>query len=230
MAKFLNSIYSPNKSGRLGASVFGKNAFGPFEKMLGIPSNPRTIGQMNRRNQFAALARRWGNLTEGQRTKWDNLAKDYPIVRKGMSHYLSGFLFFLMLNSNLQIIGESIVEDSHRLDAPQAFESFSVDVVCTPGSEDMNMNVSPAISSGSKIQVYASKVLKPGRKAQAKEMRLITVLDHSFISGNSIKDAYIAKFGGMPSTGEKAAFWIKATNITDGYTSLPYTCVSFGIA
>jgi hypothetical protein len=229
MSKFVNSLYSPNKSGRLGSSVFGKSRFGgPFEKMLGLPSNPMTDEQMNRRSQFASLSRVWGTLTDAQRTVWDNRAKDYPITKGGMSYVLSGFMFFMLQNGNLQIIGEPIFEDSPRLTAPQTFDTFSVVIDDTPGTEDITLNLSPAIASGTKVQVIASRILLPGRKAQEKDMRHIGTLDHTFVSGGSIKSMFVAKYGEMPIVGDKVCFRIKATNIADGNTGLPMSYTAIG--
>ena len=229
MAEFINSLYSPNKSGRLGSSVFGKSRFGgPFEKMLGLPSNPRTDAQMNRRHQFVALSRKWGSLTDAQRTAWDDRAKDYPYTKKGMTYIPSGFMFFFMLNSNLQVIGQPINTDAHRMVMPEEFLSFTVNAVTTPGTEDIKVNLSPAIDAGTMVQVIASRILAPGRKPQEKDMRHIGVIDHTFVSGGSIKDMYIAKFGIMPGTGDKVRFQIKATNIADGFTGLPMSFTAIG--
>ena len=228
MAKFVNSIYSPNKSGRLGASVFGKSKSGPWEKMLGIPSNTMTDEQVNRHSQFAALSRHWSNLTDAQRKGWTDLAKYFPLTKKGISYVLSGFMFFMMLNSNLQVIGEPITEESPDIVAPETFTEFSVEAVATPGTEDLKVNLSPAIDTNSIVQLSATTILRPGRKGYEKDLYHIGNLDHTFVSGGSIKDMYIAKFGKLPGIGKKALFQVKATNISDGYTAIPLAYTAIG--
>jgi hypothetical protein len=228
MSKYTNSIYTPDKSGRLGATVFGKAKSGPFEKMLGIPTNTMTDEQINRRSLFAALSRTWGTLSESQRTGWNNLAKDFPMTSKGITYVISGFSFFMMLNGNLQIIGEPINEDPPDITAPETLTAFAVQIVDTPGLEDITLTVTPAIDIADMLQVYATRILRPGRKVYEKDLYHIGNLDHTFVSGGSIKVMYLAKFGIMPGVGKKVGFRVKTTSIADGYTGIPRACTAIG--
>ena len=137
-------------------------------------------------------------------------------------------MFFMMLNSNLQIIGQPINEFSPKVVEAMVLVDFSVNIGTTPGTEDIKLFISPAIDADNDLQVYASKILKPGRKGLEKNLRHIGNLDHTFMTGGSIKDIYLAKFGVLPGTGDKVYFHVKATNIANGFTGIPMSCTAIG--
>jgi hypothetical protein len=228
--KFINSIFAPDMSGRLGGNVFAKNKYGYYIKMFKAPSNPRTDYQQNIRAFFASASRQWQALTDAQRTNWDSIAATYSYVKGGVSFSLTGFNFFVKLNRNLQDIAQSFYEDIQRstLITPPDMSGSTVDVVTTPGLEDISLNIPAALDVNTKAIVYATPVLKASRKPDFKQLRVITTIDHSFISGGSIKVAYIAKFGAMPATGDKVAFAIMPVNSACGLTNSKVYTTSIG--
>ena len=222
------SIYMPDPSGRLGSTVFSKNKYGSYQKKFTAPSQPRTIYQQNIRSLFAALTRLWGTLTDGQRQVWKDRAAENPVFKKGVSYILSAMIFFIKLNRNLQAIGEAVVTDCPRINYPGSLSTFSVDIVTTPGTEDIKLNCSPAIPTVTKVLVMATPVTKASRALQMSKMRVIGVLDHTFVSGGSIKTQFLAKYGAMPATGDKVYFAIKPVSIACGAAALEQTTVSIG--
>jgi hypothetical protein len=142
-------------------------------------------------------------------------------MKKGVTYTLTGFNLFVKLNRNLQDIAEGYYKDISRttLVIPAEMNGASVDIDCTPGTEDINLNIPAALASGTKAIVYATPVLKASRKPRWGKLRIIQTIDHTFVSGGSIKDSYVAKFGGMPATGEKAGFAVMPVDATCGLTN-----------
>ena len=159
-----------------------------------------------------------------------NLAALYPEKKKGRSVVLSGFAFFTKLNLNLLEIGQPLITGVPQMGQPDTLVGFSVDVVTTVGQEDIKLNLPAPISPENKVVVYATPTMRQGNKGSKTRLRMIGVIDSTFITGGSIKDMYIARFGGMLLTGEKAQFEVKAVVITSGYASMKVTTTSVGTA
>ena len=65
------------QSGKCGLTVSQKGRYGQVKRILAIPANPRTPGQMNVRSIFATVTAGWSALTEPQRVAWKAAAKRY---------------------------------------------------------------------------------------------------------------------------------------------------------
>ena len=227
--KFINSVYRPNPSGRLGATVYSKNKYGNYEKMLTLPSQPMTDAQLKVRANMSALARMWGTLTDHQRTMWDNAASNFSYTSGGEGYMLTGFNFFVKCNRNLQDVDESVVTTVPTdMNVPGGFADFQADITSTPGAEDIILNFTPVIASDVKIKVWASSVIRPGRKPSVTRLRMIGSLDDAFETGDSIKDLYIAKFGTLPGAGQKAFFAIEPVKTINGLVNAKVFSTAYG--
>ena len=230
MGRIILSDFISDIRGKVGGTVYSRNRFGFYRKALVIPINPRTEDQVKVRDLYTGASKLYGSLSNSQMLLWQSLAQNHPQTVRGKTTVLTSFLMFMKLNRNLQEIDETPIVDAPPYDEPQIFDSFSVDIVTTPGSEDITLNISPAIASGTKIKVFATRVLKPGVRFVDGNFRKIAVLDSTFISGGSIEAAYIAKFGGSPRTGEKAAFRIVAVSKASGFAGSSMQTISVATA
>ena len=229
--KFINSIFTPDLSGRQGGSVFSKNKYGGYIKQFTAPSNPRTAYQQNVRAFFAACSREWANLTDAQRNNWDSLAATTQIVKKGVSYSLTGFNYFVKLNRNLQDIAEPFYQDISRatLITPADLSGSTVSVITTPGSEEIMLFIPATLDADTKAIVYATPQLKSSRKTNWNQLRAIGTIDGTFTSGGSIKTMYLAKFGLLPGTGDKLGFAVMPVNSTSGLTNTKVFIASTGV-
>lgn len=227
--KFINSNYRPNPSGRLGANVWSKNKFGNYEKMLTLPSQPMSDAQLDERANFSALSRLWGTLTDHQRTMWDNESSNFTFTKGGKSYMLPGFNFFVKCNMNLMDVEEAIVTTVPAdMNVPTGFVDFQADITATPGAEDILVNFSPVIAADAKVKVWATSVIRPGRKPSVSKLRMIGVVDDTFVTGDSIKDLYIAKFGGLPGAGKKAFFAMEPVKTVNGLVNAKVFSTAYG--
>ncbi len=214
--------------GKVGGTVFQRGKFGSILRRRVFPVNPQSDRQMVVRSDTSNVAHLWSSLTDNDRLQWSFLAELYPVVKNGRQNVLSGFLFFSKCNRNRQEIGEAMITAKPVIGTPQSFEMFDVDVVTTPGSEEIKVNFDPAINADTKVEIYGTQPLRPGNKSAKTRFRKLGYVDDTFLTGSSIKDIYIAKFGGMPTTGEKIMFEIKPVVIASGYANLPMRTVSIG--
>lgn len=219
--KYVNSIYTPDQTGRLGGIVFGKNKYGYYLKMFKPPTNPRSTAQQTVRSFFSSASRAWAAMTSVQRTAWDNIAPTIEFVKKGVSYTLTGFNLFVKFNRNLQDIGSAFYQNISRstLVTPPTMDGSYVTVVTTPGSEDIKLFIPASLDVSTKAIVYATPVLKSSRQPNWKSLRIIDVIDSTFVTGGSIKASYIAEYGAMPKTGDFVGFSIVPVNIVCGQTN-----------
>lgn len=221
MSKYVNSIYTTDQTGRLGGVVFGKNKFGYFLKVFKPPVNPRTVDQQTVRSFLSDASKEWAKLTPAQRTLWDSYASGMTYISKGSTYTLTGFLLFVKLNRNLQDIGSAFYKDidESTLISPAGMNGSYVNVITTPGSEDIKLFIPASLDVNTKAIVCATKVLKSSAKPKWNLLRTITVIDSTFVTGGTIKADYIAKFGAMPKTGDLLGFSVMPVNIVCGQTN-----------
>jgi hypothetical protein len=217
---YVNSIFTPDQTGRLGGVVFGKNKYGYYIKTFKPPTNPRTDAQQNIRAYFAAASREWASMNSEQINEWNSIASTIQYVKKGVSYSLTGFNLFVKLNRDLQTIGGSFYKDITRsgLLTPADMADSFVQVKTTPGSEDIKLNIPATLASGVKAAIYASPVLKSSRKPNWNSLRVIGTIDSTFVPGSSIKSMYTDMFP-MPATGDTVAFCVMPVNSTSGITN-----------
>jgi hypothetical protein len=221
--KFTNSLYRPDPRGRLASSVFSKNKYGNYEKMFKAPTQPRTALQILTRALFTIVTQLWGTLTEAQRTDWNNAAKQVGQIKNGVSYPLTGSNLFCKHNRNLQDVNEATIAACPvNFTPPSHIMTFTVDIDATPGTEDITVNVGTAIAAGTKVIIKSTGPVKPGRQPVYGNTKTITVLDHTFVSGGSIKTAYLAVFPTFPPTGTKVGFTAKEIGTDDGSEGVTY--------
>lgn len=94
--------------GTLGGVVFTANQAGPYVKIWAPASNPQTVLQSLQRNTIVSFAQAWQSLTSGERTGWGTYAalpaQDLTNTL-GETYSISGFNWFVRINSNLQQAG-----------------------------------------------------------------------------------------------------------------------------
>ena len=82
-----------------------------MSRALVIPENPRTEGQLNRRQVLGMMAHNWRTIAEVNRLAWNEAGKVVKSKsRLGQSGKLSGFLLYVKVNCNLNLVGEAAVE------------------------------------------------------------------------------------------------------------------------
>jgi len=217
--------------GKVGGIVYKKGPYGMTRILKANPVNTNTSFQAEVKNMFGTCSKAWKNLTVNQAAAWADVAKLVPFVKKGQTYYLSAKELFMLCNMNLLLIEEAMI--SYAPDYPnigvQPFESFSVDVTTTPGHQDIALNISPAISSDTKLIAYATSIL-PKRLTNFKnKLRVIAVLDDTFTSGSTIGAEYYSRFDRVPKTGDHFGFAIRPIDIATGKPGMLMTCRATGI-
>ena len=198
-------------------TVSQDGAFGQISRALAIPTNPRTEGQLNRRQVLGTMAHNWRTITEVQRLAWNEAGK---VIRSdsrlGQSGPLSGFLLFVKVNCNLEIVGEPSVA------TPPAVPLFESNVVkgielTNPGGV-VAINLTCSGTSQAFNLVWATPPKSAGRFRPQDYFYLGEL--PAVVGGKAdITALYTAKFG-APAAAQKV--FVRSKQVLDGYDDLPH--------
>jgi hypothetical protein len=89
-------------SGKLGGTVAARNRSGAYLRNKVTPINPNTSYQQNARGILGSLSTQWSQLTDGQRSSFNNAVSDFAKTDIfGDIRNPSGINLFVKLNTNL---------------------------------------------------------------------------------------------------------------------------------
>lgn len=89
--------------GKVGGTVFARNANGSYIRTLMKPVNKLTALQQIKRNNLAIYANSWRELTDANRGEWNDQISNYPYYnRVGIKSYYTGFQLYMKLNLILE--------------------------------------------------------------------------------------------------------------------------------
>jgi hypothetical protein len=122
--------------GRFSGSVFSANAGGAYVKPFRQPVARRDPKQEQARNVFGSWGLQWRNLTNVQRTAWNNWAALPAQTRTdslGQSYNPNGFNYFVQLNTNLLTRGLPPISNAPVLARPTA-PTLALLTITSPGT------------------------------------------------------------------------------------------------
>jgi hypothetical protein len=204
------------QSGRLGTFITFKTRYGQVRRPYVIPKNPRTTAQVGVRSRFGRVSALWRTLTEEQRAAWKAAgAQVRSRGRGGASGPLSGFHFFVKINTNLFHLGEPLAVDppNHALFGANPVAGVAI----TNAGGVVAVKLSVPAGPAQRILVSATAptsagVSFPGRFVCLGELpaREADISD--------ITDLYVARFGVPPAN---ARIFIQTQQQMDGWKDLP---------
>jgi len=201
--------------GKIGGHVASKNRQGAYLRTKVTPSNGQTSFQQGVRNLFTQLSQAWRSLTQNQRDSWNGAVASFSKTDIfGDLRNPSGANLFQKLNNNLQSIGEAILNE-----APLPVEvpnTSIIDITETAVTGEMNLVLSAAVAPDSALKVFATAPMSPGKNFVKSEFRAIAVLDAEESTPYSVDGDYVAKFGSVPSVGQKVFFKVLPISTVSG--------------
>ncbi|MBA7661150.1 hypothetical protein ES703_69163 [subsurface metagenome] len=169
MAKVLNPLFSEDAKGSVAGLTFTHTSVGNVVKRKSKPVKRSEPYKQSNRARVGYLSRKWGDLTDGQRTSWKAWAQDHPQPDGfGGTFIMSGINAFVKLNFNAMRLG--LPADMQVLppvdECPASLASlFSGTGAGVPGDVDLQWthNGVPVAADWNEIQM-AGPFLSPGRK------------------------------------------------------------------
>ena len=121
MAIIKTSAIVSDIKGTAGGNVFASNKGGNYLRRYKKPTNRNSEKQQVVRSAFGAMTGLWRQLTELQRSSWNEGAVNFPMMNKlGEAKVLSGQQLFNKLNNNLVQAGQATLS---TCPIPQSFPS-----------------------------------------------------------------------------------------------------------
>lgn len=201
--------------GKLNGTVFSRNSSGAYVRNKVTPVNPNTPFQSNVRADFTTVSQDWRDLTEAERTAWNQgvVAFTHTDVF-GDNVPLSGFGLHQSLNLNLLAVNQGVIVSPPLPGTVFNFTSASLAADFT--LQTVTVTFAPAIPAGTFVLVKATAALSAGKNFVKSELRQIRIIDTTDVSPLTTEGPYIAKFGAVGAVGSKLFVELRAVDGTSG--------------
>ena len=209
--------------GKHNGSVHSANSSGAYVRIKGTKVNPNTPSQQNVRNSFTANSKAWGNLSDAQRTQWNEYAKSVTITNVfGKVVPPTGFNYFMMLQGNLAAISQAGTQVPPGPVNIPVITGLSGSANAT--SEEVILTFSGLIDPNVNYQVFATAPQNPGVSFVKNQYRQITVFNDTTTSPTDISEAYGSKFGDVLRAGKRIFIRLWAIHKTTGVPGEQVEC------
>jgi len=154
------------------------------------------------KDQTAILRAAWALLLQSERDAWNTATKHFRRTDCfGEPYYQSGYNFFVGTNLNRWFCGQASLNLPPSYVYVPLFQSLSL--TATSGPDEKLLYFTPAIANTYKVKLWITNGMSPGNTRAYHEYRLLTLLDDTFFSGDSIQTLYAARFDPAKSKGNK---------------------------
>ncbi len=160
-AKFTPGAIISEISGKIAATIFTRNRGGNIIRNRRTPINRRSVLQSQRRQALGNLASGWRGITQAQRDSWNGATGNFPYQNTlGETKFLSGEQLYIQFNSNLILIGSSVITDAP---APFAFETFTISCTAADAVPALSLVFATSpLAADNNLAVFATPNLSPG--------------------------------------------------------------------
>jgi len=151
------------------------------------------------RNNLAAVARKWQQLTAAQRLTWEAQAALLTWYTKvGVAYTPSGYQLFSQNNLNRLKINLDFLFNYVEPDPPADVNNVKIEIK-TGG--DLEYSYDGSLSGGKYVVVSASFTNSIGVKYPKAGLKTIAVLGPDVTAATDITDGYVKAYGAKPLTG-----------------------------
>lgn len=206
--------------GKLGGHVSQKNTYGTFLRTKTTSVNKRTSSQQAVRAIMADIVNIWGELTEAERTDWNQFASENPVTDIfGRPQGLTGINFFTKINLNLWSID---LPFKYKKDRYSRKERRAYKAWVKGNAATINIEIFPdGVDVATKIALYATSAQSPGISFPGTKFRKIDILDSTTVFPYAIADQLIAKFGAVGVEGQKVFIKLIQIDQASGFAFPP---------
>jgi len=114
--------------GMLGGNVFSANINGQYARTWTPAHNPKTLSQTINRMYAGTIPTLWHNLSDGQRTDWNDYGKAHVLTNPLNELYKrNGFQWFFHCCQNLMVVGGTPPTDAPTDPAPATIDCATAD-------------------------------------------------------------------------------------------------------
>ena len=217
MAKTGKSILG-SISGTIGGTQFRKTRHGQVMGMRGVPLIKRTPLKQLSTGKFGTVSKLWKEVTPPQVEAWNKLAETIVKTDKlGNSWSMRGIDLFKQINRTLMEIGEPVTLSAPKAIFPKPLLAPGFEIIASPLLQDIRLNFSSPIQENTKYIIFATPALRYGiNSPNPSAYKIIALIDHTFLSGNSLINGNNAILQYMAGVSNRFAFRIKPVSVVSG--------------
>jgi hypothetical protein len=184
--------------GSIAGQVHSRNTYGNYIRQKVSPVQPRTARQLEVRELFTTLSRRFSNiLSDEQQEAWRQAATSTPVRDVfGDSIALTGINLYTRLNSLRVLAGLDPLDWPPPAEEVEALEDFTAN--WAPAAWQLSADFSPSpVPTGRYLFIWATEPLNPGVAFVNHKLRLLAVLPPDTESPVALNTAYTERYGGI---------------------------------
>jgi hypothetical protein len=184
--------------GSIAGQVHSRNTYGNYIRQKVSPVQPRTERQLEVRELFTTLSRRFSHvLTDEQQEAWRQAAASNPVRDVfGDSIALTGINLYTRLNSLRVLAGLAPLDWPPPAEALPALTNFTAN--WDPEEWQLSVAFAPTpIPASRYLFIWATEPLNPGVAFVSHKLRLLTVLPPGTASPATLNAAYVDRYGGL---------------------------------
>jgi hypothetical protein len=184
--------------GSIAGQVHSRNTYGNYIRQKVSPVQPRTDRQLEVRELFSTLSRRYSSvLTDEQQEAWRQAAASNPVRDVfGDSITLTGINLFNRLNSLRVLAGLTPLDEPPAVEEVEALENFTATWDATSGEISVEFEPDP-VPTGRYLAIWATEPLNPGVAFVTHKLRLLVVVPPGTASPVNITGDYTARYGSI---------------------------------
>jgi len=202
--------------GKIGGTVFQRNAYGFSAKNKGTTCFSATAFQQSMRDSLKKAVQAWSLLSSGQRDSWNVYASTYPqYPHNGGSTELSGYNVFVKSNALRFMASQGIV--TNCVLANNVENTFNPEAQVASGEMAFNLGSLDG-SNNSFFLIFLSPPIGYYTSITKKNTRYIILTsdpEHHFF----MHDEYIAVYGALPSVIDNLNCKVLQVGIDNGQVS-----------
>lgn len=193
MAKITYSGLITNITGHIGGMTFQRNSSGYIVRKSPAGKRTGNASQLNSKSSFSSFGKSYQNLTNAQKTGWNNLAASFAFTdRWSEVKVLKGVSLFQLISPFYELINAAQIVAAPALVVSPVFDAFTV----TLGANSINLQWAAAqIQANQSLVVYASPPVASSQVIPRKLMRLVSFLSASPINSHDIGIEWEALYG-----------------------------------
>jgi hypothetical protein len=183
--------------GSIAGQVHSRNTYGNYVRQKVSPVQPRTSLQLEVRELFSTLSRRFSNvLTDEQQEAWRQAAASTPVRDVfGDSITLTGINLYNRLNSLRLIAGLAPLDWPPAAEEVESLRTFTYS--WNPTNRQLTLYYDPdPVPANRYLFIWATEPLNPGVAFVNHKLRLLDVVPPNMASPLVIDSAYTLRFGG----------------------------------
>lgn len=214
--------------GKIGGTVFQGSVAGGVMKNNAARKSTSGTSKLSKadagraflpQRTIAELSSAWKTLSSGDQLSWKTAAPGFPFTNKfGVQYTPSGFQLYMSVNTNLTVIGQSVMSSAPT---PSDLINMPAFGLTWTSAGQLSITNPAGVPSGYFMQVYGTVGMSAGRQPQKGDYKLLAVYPDSAVFPLNIDTEYSTVFGSY-STG--ATVWIqcKLSKADSGRNSQPF--------